>query len=1370
MKTRQPIRWFGLSILAQALCLFLASLACANEVTFRPVLKDITAGDIQIIAQDSLGFIWIGGRHALLRYNGHEFQEIFIAGGEGGSGEPTSLRTVTGIVEDKAGNLWVSSYQGLFLLDPHAERFNKVRPQNGADEPLYSHSIFALSALPSGDLLLGTQSGIAIMQSQSHQLEAIDLSERFKGFENNTINAMIVQDEQTVWLGARTGLFLFNPVTRALSHFLPSPGNPGSQVDNAISSLELATDGTLWCGTSGAGLFVFDPKAQTFTLAYSDKEVAEGLPVTIIWDILRDAKGYMWLAHGREGFTRFNPNNRKFEKFSYVAGQPGSPAYEPTKFIFEDRIGDIWIGHYPGGVSFHDRSSAAIRVFRHAPDNSETLGNSNVLGLMAGREGVLWAAVGDGVDRIDSKTWRFKHYHRDLGNYPAFGTLSGYVDKENGTWVGTWTEGYSRYDETQDRFLSMPVSAKKATELTPPGAELEDATVWSFCETRDGAFWIGTHNAGISRRDPLTGMFTKYLNIPGDAHSLPHNLVWTCLEDSKGRFWIGTAGGATQMNRETGRFKNYRPAPGAANQLQSEAVAAIHEDAAGRIWFGTDSGLYLYRETTDDFRIFNKHDGLPNAGIKAITRDAQGDLWLGTNSGIARFNPETYAVKNFFAHSSVPFSGINYGAALTTGKGEVLFGSADGLIVIDVGALSLNTAPPPVVLTDFKIFTKSVPIDGADGLLSRAIGRSSEVTLDHSKTMFSFDFAALNYREPEKNQYAYKLEGFDREWREIGSQHQAQYTNLGAGDYRFRVRASNNDGVWNEAGASIRIHMLPPPWKTWWAYAFYVSLALGLILYFVASQKSKRQRIAEQNRLLEAKVAERTEALAQKNKDIQAMLGNMRQGLFAIDEYGTIHHEYSAHLESIFEKPHLAGVEATKLLFGHCNLTPDVINQTEVSLATMIGMDLLNYELNVHLLVNEYEAIVNGRAKILSVDWSPIVENDTVVKLMVSVRDITELKVLERESKIKQRELLIIGQLLKLSDQSYRGFHESAKQCLTRNFLLFAEDAAVTHADIATLFSNMHTLKGNSRTQGFTFIAEAAHNAENYYAEIKSAKANPDKAKLIADLMAVHEVVEEYEAIYKNVGRNAAATEKGEGVWVLKPTLEFIRESFNRQSLRDTAQIAQAKAMLNNYLAKPLADVLHDDLRALERNALELHKLAPEVAIVDSGILIKEAYHGLVRDTLAHLLRNAIDHGIENPSERIACGKPDIGQIKIELFEESHALVVRVGDDGRGIDLNGLYDKAVGHQLLPAGEKLGIAQLANCVFADGISTKSDTSPISGRGMGLCAVKQTVSSAGGDIQLEIADVQREFKPDSGVQRMVFAVRIALPKNMFILENS
>jgi diguanylate cyclase (GGDEF)-like protein len=282
-------------------------------------------------------------------------------------------------------------------------------------------------------------------------------------------------------------------------------------------------------------------------------------------------------------------------------------------------------------------------------------------------------------------------------------------------------------------------------------------------------------------------------------------------------------------------------------------------------------GLHLYHPETDDFNHYDTSNGFADQGIRAIIEDHFGNLWLGTNNGIVRFNPDTLAVKNYTRFNGELIGGIATGAALATRSGAMAFGSRNGLYFFDVDRLEnhRNDVTPAIAITDFRLFTQKVAINGPDKLLTRSINQTKSVTLDYTQSMISFSFAALNYRDPEKNAYAYMLEGFDDQWREVGNQRTALYTNLPAGKYQFRVKASNNDGIWNEQGHSIQLIVLPPPWKTWWAYSIYTATIIGLLLLFMRNQNQKVVAARNINRELEQKVAERTAELQNKNGELE---------------------------------------------------------------------------------------------------------------------------------------------------------------------------------------------------------------------------------------------------------------------------------------------------------------------------------------------------------------------------------------------------------------------------------------------------------------------------------------------------------------------
>ena len=301
------------------------------------------------------------------------------------------------------------------------------------------------------------------------------------------------------------------------------------------------------------------------------------------------------------------------------------------------------------------------------------------------------------------------------------------------------------------------------------------------------------------------------------------------------------------------------------------------EDSKHRLWVGTEAGLNLMNPDGKTFTVFNKSNGFTDDSIRTILEDAEGQLWLSTNNGITIFNPDTQKVRNYNRDSGRLMGGFHTDSGVMSNKGEAIFGGVEGLRIFNSKKLKENKVVPPVALTGLKIFADSVNVGGTDGLLPQSLNHTKALVLDYQKSMFQFSFAALNFRDSNKNNYAYMLEGFDKNWLQVGDQRSAKYTNLNSGTYVFRVKGSNNDGTWNDEGTSITIVQLPPPWKTWWAYTLYTLTVLAIIALFVRSQRKKRREVEAQNRLLEIKVLERTTELREKNNDIQTMLSNMHQ-------------------------------------------------------------------------------------------------------------------------------------------------------------------------------------------------------------------------------------------------------------------------------------------------------------------------------------------------------------------------------------------------------------------------------------------------------------------------------------------------------------
>ena len=839
-----------------------------KRINFRNILQnvDLAVGEVEAILQDHQGFMWLGGRNALLRYDGYEFLSVFATDAM----EPTKvapLAQVLELFEDSNQQLWVATRSGLYKYDRDREIFIPQRDPIGASK--LWEVMYALAESPDGEILVGSSAGLNVVNPKTAAVSQIlhDPANP-ESLPGNNINDIVV-DQGKVWLGLDEGLVSIDWSTKKQTLVLPEPANPKSRTHNGVKNLARDNNGNLWIGTDN-GLYKYNPVTSAIKNYRHDANDPTSLADNITRQIYVDKRGWVWSGSDGGGISLYDQLKDNFIRFSHHENNPGDLTSNTIRSIYSDKIGDMWIGTYPSGVNFYDRSTSAIDVYRKSYDLGTGLLSSNVEAVEEDQKGNLWIGAG-GVSLYYRNTGDFRHYSQSpelQSRAPTTSFINGVVDADGEVRFGSWAHGILFYNAQKDLFEELPVD----TSLTPrgekSGTKLNDQMVWSVYEDRQKKLWISTHFNGLTKFDKETGLYTFYPHNKDDPTSVSCPLVWVTFEDSKGRFWVGTAYGLNLMDREKGTFKRFLPNQG-DNGLANGSVLTIWEDNKGRVWFGTDGGLHLYHPETDKVSIYDTKGGLLDQGIRAIIGDADGNLWMGTNNGIVMFNPDTHTLKNYTRHNGELIGGVATGAALVSQKGEMVFGSRNGLFIINPKQIITNKEAPTVALTDFRIFTQKVAINGSDKILTKVINQTKDVTLDYTKSMIGFTFTALNYRDPDKNQFAYKLEGFDDDWREVGTQRSALYTNLPAGEYRFRVKASNNDGIWNTQGQSINLTILPPPWKTWWAYCIYVLMGLGVALLFVYSQQKKVLDERKTNRKLEMKVAERTAELENKNKELE---------------------------------------------------------------------------------------------------------------------------------------------------------------------------------------------------------------------------------------------------------------------------------------------------------------------------------------------------------------------------------------------------------------------------------------------------------------------------------------------------------------------
>jgi HAMP domain-containing protein len=533
-----------------------------------------------------------------------------------------------------------------------------------------------------------------------------------------------------------------------------------------------------------------------------------------------------------------------------------------------------------------------------------------------------------------------------------------------------------------------------------------------------------------------------------------------------------------------------------------------------------------------------------------------------------------------------------------------------------------------------------------------------------------------------------------------------------------------------------------------------------------------REVIEEQNRTLEQKVEERTQALQEKTNDILNMMQNMHQGLFTIMEGGVIHHEYAAYLEAILETDKIANRNFMDLLFNSCNLGSDRLNQVETAVEALLGSDEMMFDFNSHLLANEIVVSLEGdRTKILELDWDPIILDGDIDKIMVTVRDVTALKELQAEAEEQKRELEIIGHILSVDNAKFSEFINTSYQFINECRELIKSTPEKDLDVVATLFRNMHTVKGNARTFGFNYVTNSVHNVENTYDELRKEEDKVwDQDQLLQELKLAEVDVERYKNVARDKLGRGVDDESDEASAVAAIDQEKVAQLMSSIEKLDLVNLPEEAKLcfkdtyqtLLSFDAKPIEEAIQPVLESAESLSKELEKPTPEMVLDSGGIYIKSSAHNMLNNIFMHVFRNAIDHGIETPQVRLEKGKNEKGEITLNTVKGDGFIELVVKDDGKGLAISRLYQKAVEDGVFSEGERPAAAEIANLIFGSGFSTAEQITEVSGRGVGMDAVKRFLEEEGGSIQvaLDEGDEMADFR--------TFATKIKLPERFYVVS--
>jgi len=884
----------------------------------------LSQSSVLCILQDSKGFLWYGTEDGLNRYDGYHFTPFRPE-----PGNPYSINhnVIFSLFEDREGLIWVGTNGGgINIFDPRSERFSHYSFATGKDGTWAIDNIYCIYEDSRGDIWVGSEGGL--LKKKRDETAFLRYRRQDGDSESISSNAItsIYQDSRgDLWFCCDTGgldklinkTFPPDYVPR-FNHYLDVPSATGTLRLDRVMAVDEDQNGLMWVGTQN-GLYSFNRDTGLFTAVPVTPPtwdmVSKSISHPYIRLIYKDRVGVLWIGTDGGGLEKLLPGtdtqSPTFMHHHFDPNNPDTLNGNGIQSIYEDRTGVLWVGIYQGGLNKlvlnpggrSNRETAQFAHYHPIANVSNSLSHNIVNAVHEDRNGRLWIGTdGGGLNLVsapdaDVKPLNFYHYRREPGNPDGLSddiVTSIYEDSAETLWIGTYTGGLNKHSPGKsgyDRFIHF-----KNKPDDP--ASLSNNFVMCCYEDSEGDFWVGTIQGGLNLMDRQKGSFTCFLNHPDDGDSLSDNNVFCLFEDNHRNLWVGTAAGLNRMikkpdGQSQGLFRRYVSDPNDPTTIGSNFIRCIYQDSSGTLWFGTNGGgLNRFNPGRQDkgdiqgsFTSYRESDGLPGNVVVGILEDQKGNLWLSTTRGLARFNPKTGAVTKYDKRDGLQGDEFNRGAFCKTKSGEMIFGGNNGFNIFHPDRILENNQAPTVVITDFQVFNRSVPIgEPVDGrtLLQTSITETKQLTLSHLDYIFSFQFAALHYLNPSRNQYAYIMEGLETHWNYVGNRRFVTYSTLPHGDYLFRVKASNNDGIWNETGTSIKITITPPFWKTWWFYTIMALLgilsATGIHIYRVRKIVSKIKKKYEKTAIKADKA----------DKYLKTLLTYMKMGKPFLDPHLTL--------------------------------------------------------------------------------------------------------------------------------------------------------------------------------------------------------------------------------------------------------------------------------------------------------------------------------------------------------------------------------------------------------------------------------------------------------------------------------------------------
>lgn len=831
-----------------------------SPVQFEHISIDdgLSQSTVTSIAQDAKGFIWYGTEDGLNKYDGYTFTVYRHVSGDSLSLSHSYISAL--YYSQRAKTLWVGTQNGvLHSFDAASGVFTRYNDKQNDQQTRGTSAILTIAEDSSGNIWYGTHEALTLFDPSTAQFKNLSARTRTDStVQIGRITRVMVDSKERILVGANGFVSVFDPADKKFTH-IRFPKIPDLSNTHGDAFLE-EKDGTLWV-SSNLGLHTVDigkKRMKHHVLHFKNALPSDGSQPTIM-TLAKDSSGMMW-AGSFAGVLRIDVKSKTVEQFIHDPKNEKSLSENSARCIVVDKSGVVHIGTYLG-VNTHAPWQIKFSSFRSEAGDSATLIWNNVRSFAEDVRGNIWIGTMRGLSRFNPSDQTFTRHL--LTDDPG----------ENIFWALHWQPFRENKDILTAGLNGGGVKDVAVTYGSPPivrhiRQRIGGKSVHTMLTDSAGLLWVGQMPDGIIVYDRSGKVVAELKSDSLHPNILPNNTVISLAEGVDGIIWAGTDNGLVRIQKRTWTTKHYLHDPHSENSPSGNNILCLYHDGDGILWFGTYSGLNRFDPRTETFTHYTMRDGLPNDVIYAILPDKRRNLWLSTNKGIVRFNKNTGGIKSYTRSDGLQSNEFNQRAALVTRSGEMLFGGVNGFTMFHPDRIIDNRNIPSVVLTDVKVFNKSLHASVNETRLRKNISEAEEVRLEYSDAVVTFEFAALEYTNPDKNQYAYTLDGFNDDWMYSGTKREATFTNLDPGEYLFRVKASNNDGVWNEKGTSIRIFISPPWWATWWFRGIMVVmfLSIGPVIYFRRVSALKKDFTLQQEfsrRLIESQENERKRIAAE---------------------------------------------------------------------------------------------------------------------------------------------------------------------------------------------------------------------------------------------------------------------------------------------------------------------------------------------------------------------------------------------------------------------------------------------------------------------------------------------------------------------------